>query len=145
MTKSKMWSQKDLIKVSSIITTAILEGKTRGEATQEAATHFGVSTNAISIRYGRWRRGLKGKKKSTTKTPIIRKKGVRGPYTKNTAGTSLKEDDLDTINILNKKTYQKKYKKNLLVDKVLNAQRSITFDIKETRVDLQNGKITFSW
>jgi len=69
MTKSKLWSEKDLKEVDTIIKSA----NTRSEGINQVAEKLGITPNAVRIRYGRWLNGLKGKKKASTKLPIVRK------------------------------------------------------------------------
>jgi len=110
MTKSKTWSEKDLKHMDTIIQGApdITEGK------KLAAEHFGVTYNSINIRYGRWLKGLKGKKKPTIKEPIVRKPREINSYKKKVISSAVKN----------------------------NIERKITFAIKSVDVDLAKGKLT---
>lgn len=80
--KSRLWSLKEIKKVADIVESAIASGKDKRTAYDEAATYFGVTRNAIHIRYGRYMKGesMTRVKRNTTKTST---KGViRGPYKK---------------------------------------------------------------
>jgi len=117
MSKAKTWSEKDLKKIDSCVKEAVAAGKQIADGKREAAIYFGVTYNATSIRYGRWLKGLKGKKARTTKLPIIRKAREINSYKK-------KE-------VLN------------AVDLILgNNNRELTFDIKGVKVDLATKKLT---
>lgn len=76
MAKSKRWSEKDIKQIKSIIEAAQVAGNTEHSGLAAAAKYFGVSLNAVTIRWGRWKRGLQtgNLKKATTKVPIVRKK-----------------------------------------------------------------------
>ena len=80
--KSRLWSLKEIKKVAEIIESAMASGKSKMAAMDEAAAHFGVTRNAIHIRYGRYKKGesMTRVKRNTAKKPT---KGVkRGPYGK---------------------------------------------------------------
>jgi len=76
MAKSKRWSKKDIKQIQSIIEAAKAAGNTEHSGLAAAAKYFGVSLNAVTIRWGRWKRGLQtgNLKKATTKVPMVRKK-----------------------------------------------------------------------
>lgn len=80
--KSRLWSLSEIKKMAEIIESGINAGKTKGEAYDEAASHFGVTRNAIHIRYHRYKDGVSMTrvKRNTSKKPT---KGLkRGKYTK---------------------------------------------------------------
>ena len=88
MAKSKRWSLKDIETIKKYVKQALAEGKTEREGLQEAAKHFGLTSNAVFIRWLRLRKGehIKRLKKNTTKIPMKRRKSrsdkgkKRGPY-----------------------------------------------------------------
>lgn len=77
MTKhSKRWSLKDIKTIEEHVNTAIAAGKTERDGLVDAAKHFGLTLNALHLRWGRWKKGEHSKrlKKNTTKIPMKRKK-----------------------------------------------------------------------
>ena len=84
MAKSKRWSEKDIKQIKSIIEAAQVAGNTEHSGLAAAAKYFGVSLNAVTIRWGRWKRGLQtgNLKKATTKVPIVRKKRMHSELKK---------------------------------------------------------------
>jgi len=108
--KTKMhWSKKQLHDLKHMVETPAT--KTTGY--QNAANHFGVSVNAVTIKYGRYLRTLK------TKLPV---KGVKSK--KSAPGINIKIDDGGISNV--------KWEKF----------NSISLDIKHIRIDLENKKLT---
>lgn len=76
MAKSKRWSLKDIETIKNYVKQALTEGKTEREGLQEAAKHFGLTSNAVFIRWLRLKKGehVKRLKKNTTKVPLKRRK-----------------------------------------------------------------------
>lgn len=116
---SKRWSMKDIKTIEKFIKEATDAGQVKEEGIKVAAKHFGVTLNALRIRYGRYCKGkqVANLKKNTTKVPMKRKKrkytrkeGVKpGPKPKQSTG------------------------------------RSMTFKITNVQVDLNKGEITVSY
>ena len=75
MAKSKRWSMKDITVIKKFIKEATDAGHDEHTGIVNAAAHFGVTPNAVKIRYGRYLRNedMGGLKKNTTKVPIVRK------------------------------------------------------------------------
>lgn len=75
MAKSKRWSMKDITVIKKFIKEATDAGYEEHVGIVNAATHFGVTPNAVKIRYGRYLRSedMGNLKKNTTKVAIIRK------------------------------------------------------------------------
>jgi hypothetical protein len=73
---SKRWSMKDIKTIEKFIKDATDAGQVKEEGIKLAAKHFGVTINALRIRYGRYCKGkqVAGLKKNTTKVPMKRKK-----------------------------------------------------------------------
>jgi hypothetical protein len=116
--KSKRWSMKDITVIKKYIGEAKDAGFDEKIGIKNAATHFGVTPNAVKIRYGRYIKGedMGGLRKNTTKVPMERKKRK---YTKNIID------------------------KHPVTHNVYPVAREITFDIRDVKVDLANRKITF--
>lgn len=110
--KSRNWSTKEIKQISIFVDGAIAAGKTKLEGYDDAAAHFGVTRNAISVRYGRFLKGisLPKSKKDTTKKPT---KGEGVP--------------------------RKPYKKRALKPDVKG--RSMTLKIKDVQINLKSGEI----
>lgn len=124
--KSRLWSHSEIKKIVEIVESAIASGKTKLAGMDEAATHFGVTRNAINIRYGRYKKGesMTRIKRNTAKTST---KGIkRGPYGKR-----------------RKYTKRNSIAKYPITHNVYPVAREITFDIRDIKVDLVNKKITF--
>lgn len=110
---------KDIRTIETFIKESTDIGKSKEEGIKAAAKHFGVTLNALRIRYGRYTKGkqVANLKKNTTKVPMKRKKrkytkraGVKpGPKPKEPTG------------------------------------RSMTFKITNVQVDLNKGEITVSY
>lgn len=82
--KSKRWSIADIRTIKKFVLDAKNAGMDGHDGLKEAAKHFGITLNAVRIRYGRF---IKGKqvanlKKNTTKEPMERK---TRKYTKRTS------------------------------------------------------------
>lgn len=73
--KSNNWSTKEMKQIGIFVDGAIAAGKTKVHGYDEAAAHFGVTRNAISIRYGRYLGKIKMSKAkpNTEKTPSVGK------------------------------------------------------------------------
>jgi hypothetical protein len=110
--KSRNWSLKEIKEIAKIIEDTVATGKTKLDGYDAAATHFGVTRNAIGIRYGRYLKGIKlpKVKKNTTKKPTKGEGVPRKPYKKRTLKPEIKG-------------------------------RSMTLKIKDVLVDLKNGEI----
>lgn len=109
--KSRNWSLAEVKDIASIVEST--EIKKLGIET--AAEKYGVTPNAINIRYTRYKKDqatkhLK-KNKKTTKLPTAGKK--RGPY-----------------------------KKRKLKYKMMGEDHSFTIDIKDVHIDLKKRKLT---
>lgn len=80
--KSRLWSLKEIKKIAEIVESAIASGKSKMAGMDEAAAHFGVTRNAIHIRYSRYKKGesMTRVKRNTAKEPTKGK--LRGPYKK---------------------------------------------------------------
>jgi len=76
MAKSKRWSLKDIKVIEDYVKKATAEGKTEREGLIQASKHFGLTLNAIHLRWKRWKKGEHNKrlKKNTTKIPMKRRK-----------------------------------------------------------------------
>jgi hypothetical protein len=144
--KSRLWSLKEIKKVAEIIESAIASGKSRNAAMDEAAAHFGVTRNAIHIRYGRYKKGesMTRVKRNTAKTST---KGVkRGPYGKRRKYTKkpLINAIIDDGGISRvKRKYTKRTGSNWAPK--VDTGRSMTFKITNVQVDLSKGEITVSY
>lgn len=109
--KSRFWSLKEVNELVQIVESA----SSRKEGLQAAADKFGVTPNAIQIRYGRFKNGVsvehlkKGKK--SRKKP--------------TAGET-----------------RVSYKKRNIKHKMIGEDHSFTIDIKDVQIDLKRRKIT---
>lgn len=109
--KSRFWSPKEVEELVLIVESA----NSRKEGLQTAADRFGVTPNAIHIRYTRFKKNVsvkhlkKGKK--SRKAPTAGK--TRGPYKK------------------------RKIKHNLI-----GEDHSFTIDIKDVHIDLKRRKLT---
>lgn len=81
MTKRKLrkWSLPELKAIDKYIQDGLQEGKDIKELYKVTADTYGVTPNAINVRYGRYKRGQSIPKKSTNtvKEPTA---GKRGPY-----------------------------------------------------------------
>jgi len=116
--KSKRWSMKDIAVIKKYIGEAKDTGHDQHVGIVNAAAHFGVTPNAVKIRYGRYLIGedMGGLRKNTTKVAMVRK---TRKYTKKISAT-----------------YP-------VTHNVYPVAREITFDIRDVKVDLVNKKITF--
>ena len=110
--KSRLWSHSEIKKIVEIVESAIALGKTKIAGMDEAATHFGVTRNAINLRYGRYKKG-------ESMTRIKR----------NTAKTSTKGQGVP----------RKPYKKRTLKPDIKG--RSMTLKIKDVQINLKSGEI----
>lgn len=74
--KSKRWSMKDIKQIKSLIDAAKAAGNDEHAGLKAAAQYFGVTLNAVTLRWGRFKKGVATKtlKRSTTKEPMVRKK-----------------------------------------------------------------------
>jgi hypothetical protein len=110
--KSRLWSLKEIKAMAVMIEAAIKAGKDKKVACSEAASYYGVTPNAISIRYGRY---LKGESMQRTKRNTVKKptKGEGVP--------------------------RKPYKKRALKPDVKG--RSMTLKIKDVQINLKSGEI----
>ena len=120
--RSHNWSTKEMKQIEIFIDGAVAAGKSKMQGYDDAAAHFGVTRNAISIRYGRYLANIKmSKAKSNTqKTPSVGKIKPKRPYKKRAS-------------ILD----------HPITHHVYPVAREITFDIRDVKVDLVNRKITF--
>ncbi len=120
--KSRNWSTKEMKQIGIFVDGAIAAGKSKVQGYDDAAAHFGVTRNAISIRYGRYlgRIKMSKAKANTVKEATIGKTKTRKPYTK-----------------------RNPIAKYPITHNVYPVAREITFDIRDVKVDLVNKKITF--
>jgi len=120
--KSRNWSVKEMKQILIFIDGAVAAGKSKMQGYDDAAAHFGVSRNAISIRYGRYLGNIKMSKAkpNTVKEPTVGKTKTRKPYKK-----------------------RNPIAKYPVTHNVYPVAREITFDIRDVKVDLVNRKITF--
>ncbi|TXG80325.1 MAG: hypothetical protein E6R13_08335 [Spirochaetes bacterium] len=125
---SRLWSMKELKKMAEIVQLAVNSGKSKGDALQEAADYFGVTRNAIHVRYLRYKKGqsLPRVKRNTIKKPT---KGMkRGPYKKRKLKINPILEDAD--------------KKLVFPISLLTAHQP---KIKELIVDFDNRAITYTY
>lgn len=121
--KSKRWSMKDIKKIKSFLDLARAEGNEEYVGIVAAAQFFGITPNAVRIRYGRYLKGqdLTGLKNNTTKVPMHRKKRK---YNRSTPIVPQPHKDLKAAVI---------------------EGRSMTFKITNVNVDLAAGTITVNY
>ena len=110
--KSRNWSVKEMKQIEIFIDGAVAAGKSKMQGYDDAAAHFGVTRNAISIRYGRYLGNIKMSKAKTN---------------------TVKEPTVDKV-----KT-RKPYKKRALKPEVMG--RSMTLKIKDVQINLKSGEI----
>lgn len=110
--KSRHWSLKEINNLAFGIETAIKSGKDKLAAYDEAAAHYGVTRNAIMIRYGRYLKGVN--------IPKVKKNTVKKP----TKGEGVP---------------RKPYKKRALKPDIKG--RSMTLKIKDVQINLKSGEI----
>jgi hypothetical protein len=139
--KSRLWSLKEIKEIVDIVESAMVQGKTSGAAMDEAAAHFGVSRNAINLRYLRYKKGesMTRVKRNTAKKPT---KGMkRGPYKKRRKILKFKEDKSLAAAALAKRIVAES---NRLVFPVSLLAAHIP-RIKEVIVDFDARSITYTY
>jgi len=135
MTKknSKRWSMKDIRTIKDFIKTAEEAGGSQTSGLKNAAQHFGVTFNAISIRWGRYNRGKQVNQLKTTKIPVVRKKRK---YTKRKLQTIQTSAVKEVEGFLQDQAMTKELRK-MVID-LMNTSGHI----KGVSVDLSNKSFT---
>jgi hypothetical protein len=138
MAKSKRWSEKDIKQIKSIIEAAQVAGNTEHSGLAAAAKYFGVSLNAVTIRWGRWKRGLQtgNLKKATTKVPIVRKKRKYVKRINPNTPTWSDSSQPALLNLIEKRKMHSELKKRVI--DLLATSGSI----KAVSIDLANKSFT---
>ena len=124
---------KDIRTIKKYVAAAKKAGLRDQEGLKAAADYFGVTLNAVTLRWKRYKNGvhLDGLKGSTTKKPMARKKRK---YTKKTGANRISNRML--------KIQAEAYAKAGTPRKEQTESRSITFDIKDVEIDLVNKSFT---
>jgi hypothetical protein len=134
--KSKRWSIKDIKQIKKFVLTAKNEGMKEDAGIKAAAIHFGVTTNAVRIRWGRYNKGegLSDLNKETTKIPMNRKKRKH----------VIVDNEVKVVSKPNKPRtdWDASFLKAGVMPKSLESNRILTFDIKDISIDLVNKKLT---
>ena len=140
--KSRLWSLKEIKKVAEIIESAMASGKSKMAAMDEAAAHFGVTRNAIHIRYGRYKKGesMTRVKRNTAKKPT---KGVkRGPYGKRKKYTKRKIESIQKEAAGEVETFSQKQSMTKELRKMVIDLMNTSGHIKGVSVDLSSKSFT---
>ena len=138
---SKRWSMKDIRTITKFIKEAVDNGGSEEQGKIAAAQHFGITINAIRIRYGRYLRGLQVPKKNTTKVPIKRKTGKRGNYKKKQFSPAM----LDAIQgnaVTEVNTYIEKQSMTKELRKMVIDLMNTSGHIKAVSIDLSSKSFT---
>lgn len=135
MAKSKRWSLKDIRVIKKYILQAKNEGMEESVGLKAAATHFGITLNAVRIRWGRYNQGenISDLNKGTTKIPVNRKKRK---YTKKEVKTIHKEAAEEVESFSQKQSMTRELRK-MVID-LMNTSGQI----KAVSVDLSNRSFT---
>jgi hypothetical protein len=136
--KSKRWSMADIKAIKKFINTAVDAGGYEEDGIKNAAAHFGVTPNAVYIRWGRYNKGIKVGKLNTTKVPIVRKKRK---YTKRKGAATLvdniKRQAVEEVQDFSQKQALTKELRKMVID-LMNTSGHI----KAVSVDLSNKSFT---
>lgn len=157
MAKSKRWSMKDITVIKKFIKEATDAGYEEHVGIVNAATHFGVTPNAVKIRYGRYLRSedMGNLKKNTTKIAIVRKSRkytkkqvvdaiiddggiskVKGKYTKR------KLQAIQTSAVQEVESFSQKQSMTRELRKMVIDLMNTSGHIKAVSVDLSNKSFT---
>jgi len=129
---------KDIRTIKDFIKTAEEVGGSQTSGLKNAAQHFGVTYNAISIRCGRYNRGKQVNQLKTTKIPVVRKKRK---YTKKKFSPAM----LDAIQgkaVTEVNTYVEKQSMTRELRKMVIDLMNTSGHIKGVSVDLSNKSFT---
>jgi len=140
--KSKRWSMADIKAIKKFINTAVDAGGYEEDGIKNAAAHFGVTPNAVYIRWGRYNKGIKVGKLNTTKVPIVRKKRK---YTKKPLIDAIIDDGgISRV----KRKYTKRKGSVTLIDNIkrqaqeevqdFSQKQSMTRELRKMVIDLMN-------
>lgn len=135
MAKSKRWSLKDIKSIQKFVKVAEAEGKTEREGLQAGADHFGITLNAITLRWKRWKKGehTETLTRGTTKIPLVRKKRN---YTKR------KIAEIQTEAVEEVTDFQQKQAMTRELRKMVIDLMNTSGHIKAVSVDLSNKSFT---
>jgi len=144
MAKSKRWSMKDITVIKKFIKEATDAGHDEHTGIVNAAAHFGVTPNAVKIRYGRYLRNedMGGLKKNTTKVPIVRK--TRKYTKKQVVDVIIDDGGISRV----KRKHTKRKGAATLVDNIkrqaqeevqdFSQKQSMTRELRKMVIDLMN-------
>jgi hypothetical protein len=140
--KSHNWSTKEMKQIGVFVDDAIAAGKSKVQGYDDAATHFGVTRNAISIRYGRYlgRIKMSKAKANTVKEATIGKTKTRKPYKKRTGDVTnflAKHGAIEEVESFSQKQALTKELRRMVID-LMNTSGHI----KAVSIDLSNKSFT---
>ena len=135
MAKSKKWSMKDIKTIQRVIKHGLATGKSEKECLQSAADYFGITLNAITLRWKRWKKGehMETLTRGTTKIPLVRKKRN---YTKR------KIAEIQTKAVEEVTDFQQKQAMTRELRKMVIDLMNTSGQIKAVSVDLSNKSFT---
>jgi hypothetical protein len=141
MAKSKRWSMKDIRKIKRMLKAAKINGQTEYEALGIIASVFGVTRNALTLRWNRFLRGQATKtlQRDTTKTPMKRRKRKytkSGKYSKKTIEAVKVNAQGEVKEFLHKQSTTRELRK-MVID-LMNTSGNI----KAVSVDLSSKSFT---